>query len=92
MTKTEMAMVLTKASAFDLRTVGDADVEAWHECIGDRISFDAAMERVTEHYRHSTDRLMPAHLLAGEDDPVIPWLQPGYDTGREPAFGQEPGL
>ncbi len=57
-----MALVLAKAAAFDGRTIGDADIEAWHECIG-QLGFDAAMAKVTEHFRQSRERLMPADLM-----------------------------
>jgi hypothetical protein len=70
-TKSEMALLLGKAAAFDQRTVGESDIEAWHECIGD-LDFKEAMSAVTNHYRYSTDRLMPAHLA--------PSLHP--DAGR----------
>jgi hypothetical protein len=61
MTKSEMALVLAKAAAFDARTVGDADVEAWHEVAGD-VDFSDAMKAVAEHYSRSEKRLMPVHL------------------------------
>jgi hypothetical protein len=80
-----MALVLGKAAAFDARTVGEADVEAWLECIGDELDFQTAMERVTEHYRTSTQRLMPADLLGNDgQNGIPPWERdPGfYDGGR----------
>jgi hypothetical protein len=61
MTPAETAMVLTKASAFDLRTVGETDVLAWHEVLGD-LDFADALEAVARYYAEQTDRLMPAHV------------------------------
>jgi hypothetical protein len=61
MTPAEVAKVLTKASAYDLRTVGQADVIAWHEALSD-IELADALEAVARHFRLSTDRLMPAHV------------------------------
>jgi len=86
LSKSQMALVLGKAAAFDQRTLGDADVEAWRECLGDAIDFDTAMERVTEHYRVSTERLMPVHLLDDSPERLAPWEQDGYDSGQEPVL------
>lgn len=61
MNKAETARLLGMAAAYDYRTVGPADVEAWHAALGD-VPFDAAREALIQHYRESTDRLMPAHL------------------------------
>jgi hypothetical protein len=61
MNRSEIAKILALAAARDLRTVGDVDVLAWHEDIGD-LDFADAREAVTRHYRESTDRLMPAHV------------------------------
>jgi hypothetical protein len=72
--KSEVARVLTRAASFDQRTLGDADVDAWFQVIGD-LDFAECMAKVIEHYRSSTDRLMPAHLRAGDGDGVgvPPW-------------------
>jgi len=69
MTPDEVAIVLTKASAFDQRTIGEADVMAWHEVLAD-IPVDDALAAVTEHYRESSTRLWPADLrrLAADID------------------------
>ena len=61
MTPAETAKVLVKASAYDLRTVGQVDVIAWHEALSD-IDFADALDAVTQHFRDSTERLMPAHV------------------------------
>ena len=61
MTPDEVAIVLTKASAFDQRTIGETDVMAWHEVLVD-IAVDDALAAVTEHYRDSSTRLWPADL------------------------------
>ncbi len=57
----DVARVLTKAAAFDQRTVGDGDILAWLDAIGDLDVVDA-LAAVTRHYRDSTDFLRPAHL------------------------------
>lgn len=61
MTPTEVSQVLAKAAAFDQRTVGEADIFAWMEAVGD-VDLDDALAAVTRHYRESTDFLRPAHL------------------------------
>lgn len=61
MNQTEVATVLIKVTAFDLRTVGEADVLAWHEVLAD-VDLPDALAAVTRHYRDSTDRIMPAHV------------------------------
>ena len=57
----ECALVLAKAAAFDRRTVGDADVMAWYEAIGD-LDASEALAAVTRWYRDRSDWLMPSHL------------------------------
>jgi hypothetical protein len=61
MTHGDVARVLTAAAARDARTIGDADVLAWHQDIGD-LNFTDALEAVSRHYRETTDRIMPAHV------------------------------
>lgn len=59
--------VLTKIAAFDRRTLGDADVAAWHDVIGD-LEREDAMEAVRRHYLSSRDWIMPVDVrrLAAE--------------------------
>lgn len=61
MTPAETAAVLAKAAAYDRRTVGRADVAAWHEALAD-VDMPDALAAVTAHYRDSTDWLQPAHI------------------------------
>lgn len=61
MTPQETGDVLAKAAAFDQRTVGTADVLAWHEVIGN-LDLADCLEAVTVHYRESTARAMPADI------------------------------
>lgn len=63
MTPGDIARVLAKAAAFDQRTVGEADVLAWHEALSDLDASDA-LAAVTRHYARDTARLMPAHVRA----------------------------
>lgn len=57
----DTARVLAKAAAFDQRTVGEADVLAWHEVLSE-VDFADALAAVSRHYADRTERLMPAHV------------------------------
>ncbi|MEU5668974.1 hypothetical protein ABZ749_01125 [Micromonospora sp. NPDC047753] len=61
MNATDIANVLAKAAAFDQRTVGQADILAWHEALHDLEAVDA-LAAVTRHYASSEQRLMPVHV------------------------------
>jgi len=58
MTPAECATVLAVAQAFDRRTVGELDVEAWHKAIGD-LNADECRSAVTAHYTRSREWCMP---------------------------------
>lgn len=61
MNRAETALALTLAAAFDRRTIGEADVEAWHTVLAD-LAFDDVKEAVAGHYATSRDWLMPADV------------------------------
>src|SRR5574342_891270 len=61
MTPIEVSRVLAKAAAFDRRTVGEVEVLAWLEAIGD-LDVGDALAAVTAHYRDSHDWLTPSHI------------------------------
>lgn len=61
MKRSEISVLLAACAARDARTVGEADVEAWFEDLGD-LDFEDARQAVSQHYRESTDRIMPAHI------------------------------
>lgn len=67
MTPGDAARVLTKAAAFDQRTIGESDVLAWHEALVDLDGADA-LAAVSRHYGTSEQRIMPSHVrrLAAE--------------------------
>ena len=62
MTPDQVALVLTKAAAVDSRTIGEADVLAWHEILA-RVNLADALEAVKRHYSASRERIMPADVL-----------------------------
>lgn len=60
-----MGELLGFAAVYDNRTVGEPDIIAWLEAIGD-LPFDDAHAAVAAHYRNEPGtRLMPAHVLHG---------------------------
>ncbi|MFG1872180.1 hypothetical protein [Micromonospora arborensis] len=61
MDHSQVALLLGLASTRDYRKIGETDVMAWHQDLGD-LDFDDASLAVSLHYRESTDRIMPAHV------------------------------
>lgn len=61
MNRSETALLLGSIAARDQRTVGETDVLAWHEDLGD-LPFEDTRAAVSRHFRESTDRIMPAHI------------------------------
>lgn len=60
----DVAKLLALAAAYDQRTVGEADVLAWHELLT-RTSLADAIEVVKSHYATQRDRLMPVDVIEG---------------------------
>lgn len=63
MTPADVAKVLAKIAAYDQRTVGQADVAAWHEILAP-YPLGEALQAVMRHHRDSTERIKPAHVVA----------------------------
>jgi hypothetical protein len=57
----ETAAVLAKAAGYDNRTIGDANVLAWHEALGD-LDIRDCLTAIAQHHRESTEYLMPVHI------------------------------
>lgn len=79
----ETAEVLTKIAAYDRRTLGDADVIAWHDLIDD-LDRDDALEAVKRWYSKSADWMMPAHLRSLVRDIVEERERAARSTGWAP--------
>jgi len=60
----EVSVLLSFMASFDQRTIGEADAMAWGSVLGN-ISLEHAQEAVRRHYRTSSERAMPAHIVAG---------------------------
>jgi hypothetical protein len=59
MTPDQIIDLLSLMAARDRRTIGDADVLAWHQDVGD-LSFDDAQDAVARHFRDSDEWLTAA--------------------------------
>lgn len=69
MNRAQVAELLTLITAFDRRTLGDADIVAWHSVLDDIEVTDAA-EAVRRHYRTSSEWIMPADVRRGAAEVV----------------------
>jgi len=58
---TETGQLLAFAALYDNRKVGDPDIVAWLEAIGD-LPYADARSAVAGHYGESTERIMPGHV------------------------------
>jgi hypothetical protein len=63
MTPSDAAAALARAAAFDRRTVGEVEARAWAEAFP-HFTVDEVVAAIVEHYRATTDFLMPAHVAA----------------------------
>lgn len=61
MTRGDVARLLAYMAAFDKRTLGDADVLAWHDAIGD-LEYEPAKLAVRDWYRENDGWVMPANI------------------------------
>ncbi len=61
MNRAQVVDLLTMAAAYDARTIGDADVVAWHAILHET-DFADAKAALLGHFAESTERLMPAHI------------------------------
>jgi hypothetical protein len=61
MNRAETAELLSLAASYDRRTIGEADVHAWHAALG-HYEFDDCRDALIEHYRSSTEWVLPAHI------------------------------
>lgn len=67
MMKSEVAALLAFCAAYDQRTIGKSDVEAWHEALESpwvpNIDLDEAQSAVVAHYRETSQRINVAEVL-----------------------------
>lgn len=80
MNREECAALLTVVASYDRRSLGEADVIAWHGAIGD-MTFEECRDATVKHYASQTDWLMPAHVrklaLAARQDAAMRALPSG---------------
>lgn len=62
MNKSEVALVLAKCAAYDNREPDEARIEAWANSLDPEVTLQDAYDAVAEHFRHSNDWIMPAHV------------------------------
>ena len=62
MNKQEIGQLLTLAALVDNRTETAEACLMWHEIIG-HLDYQQAVDAMREHYRETTDWLMPAHVI-----------------------------
>lgn len=62
MTPIEVGALLTYVSAYDNRNVTEETATAWAEVLDPRLTLHGAKWIVEQHYKDSTDWLMPAHI------------------------------
>lgn len=75
MKKSEVATLLALCAAYDNRTVGEANVEAWALALPDGLGFDEAKRIVLRYYRTETRPVMPADVIKRiPRDPQWEWL------------------
>jgi hypothetical protein len=84
MTRDEVIDLLSLAAAFDRRKPDGASADAWHLAVGD-LSFDDAKLAVVDHYRESSEWLMPAHVRGSVKALRLARQQDSPMLGRPPA-------
>lgn len=66
-TRSETAKLLAFCAAYDQRTIGEADVLAWHEALDcpwvPNIDLEEAQVAVVDHYRETSQRINVADVL-----------------------------
>lgn len=96
MNRAETAILLALCTSFDRRTVGEADVRAWHAVLGD-VDHKQAEAAVFAHYAESRDWIMPADIrqhvrttrraaAADIQGPGLPAEIPDADPDDVPAY------
>lgn len=89
MNLSETARLLATVAAYNNRTVGEADVEAWQAVLSD-VALPDATQAVRRHYAENTEWMMPAHVRRLVRDivrerEVSPWAPGQYGTPRAEA-------
>ena len=99
MTPLDTADVLTAIASYDLRTVGESDVIAWHAAIGE-LPKALALEAVVIHHKTSTERIKPAHVIGiakgirrdrAERENADNVIRGAFEDGRDKQLGLTAG-
>ena len=63
MNRNEVVDLLTAASAYDRRTIGEGDVRAWSEAANRAgWTFEKALDALHDHFASTSKWLMPGHI------------------------------
>jgi hypothetical protein len=85
MTRGDVARLLAYIAAFDKRTLGDADVLAWHDALDD-LDYEPAKAAVRDWYREHDGWIMPAHIrraIRGSEADRHPSARPAREVIAE---------
>lgn len=92
MTRGDVARLLAYIAAFDRRTLGDADVLAWYDVLGD-LDFELARAAVRVWYTERDGWIMPSHIrtaVIGQPGSAV--RHPSARPVREVLAGLEVGF
>jgi hypothetical protein len=78
-TPTEIGQLLAYAAAFDKRTVGEADVIAWHDVLSD-LHYDRAKDAIRAWYADHDTMIMPANVRRAVKAATPPWARPASEV------------
>lgn len=73
MTRPETAQLLTLIACYDQRTLGEADVLAWHMALAN-VDFETARGIVVTHYRKTGERIRPHNVVQASVPPREEWM------------------
>jgi len=82
LTKDAVLLILARCASFDQRTIGKADVEAWHLVIG-YMTHAEAERAVVEHYSEESRRIWPADIVRRVEERRNQWFAAHPDYGPD---------
>jgi hypothetical protein len=92
MEKSQVALLLGLAAAFDQRTTGESDVEAWHLVLGD-LEYGTCRKAIIQYYKDApAKRVMPAHIRERVHGTPVPPRWPMTSAGLRGLRGHGDGL
>lgn len=83
MNRSEAARLLALVASFNNRSIGEADVVAWHSVLDD-VGLPDAEEAVRRHFRASAEWIMPVHIRSLVRDILEERAKAALTTGWAP--------